>query len=114
MFDLITTKLALKEMYKEDGPERGGFVTEFMIYEVQNICNEPERGFIPSAKDVIDYVEGRNALATWHTHPNDVAELSGEDKLACKVWSNLFHFIVGKDGVRCFKYDKETGSVLEI
>lgn len=107
-------KHILKQFYADDGPERVGFViSENQLVEVENKAAEPTEGFIVSPRDIIKYTEEDSALATWHTHPDGSSNLSGEDYKTFKSWSKMYHFIIGKEGVRCFKFDEDKKAVME-
>ncbi len=114
MTDVNTLKRALLSYYAPTGPERVGFVLEREIVEVPNVCQNPEEGFAVNPLDVILYTEEQKALATWHTHPGVSSNLSGEDFKTFKAYPQLAHFVVGKDGVRCYKYSTEKKTILEV
>lgn len=80
------------------------------IIEVENTHPEPDKGFkIPAAK-LVEYED--QLYGTWHTHPMDTANLSQEDYRGFNQWSDLRHFVIGIDGVRCFEL--EGGLVVEV
>lgn len=84
------------------GPERVGFVMPSgEVIEVDNVCDTPESGFDVSGADIVAHTSV--AYATWHTHPDQDANLSAKDYEAFLNWPNLRHFIVGNDGVRCYE-----------
>ena len=113
--NLVTIKKLLKNYYVENGPERVGFIIpQNEIIEVKNTSEKPYDGFIVAAEDIIHYTEERGAIATWHTHPNQDANLSGEDNKIFLNWPDLIHFIIGNDGVRAYKYDEELKYIVEV
>lgn len=87
---------------KADTVEHCGLVlTDGTILETLNTHTTPENGFVIPAKEMLKHED--QLLGTWHTHPNDVANLSQSDFAGFSQWPQLQHFIVGVDGVRCFK-----------
>lgn len=113
--NLLTIKKLLTNFYSNEGPERVGFIIpRNEIVEVENISENPLDGFLVDAEDIIHYTETKGAIATWHTHPNQSANLSGEDNRIFFNWPELTHFIIGNDGVRAFKYDEKLKDILEI
>lgn len=102
----------LNNFYSDEGFERVGFIIGNEIIEVTNICRSPDEGFMVSTSDILEY--GDKADATWHTHPNAPANLSQEDYVSIKNWPNMRHYIIGKDGVRCYKYDKDLKAIIEV
>lgn len=109
------TKHVLKRFYEENGNERCGFVLQhYGIHEVPNICENPDKGFLINTLDIRKYIESGAAIATWHTHPNKDSNLSGEDYRCFRAYPNVFHYIIGNDGVRCFKFDKDKQVILEV
>lgn len=113
--NLVTIKKLLKTYYDEHGPERVGFIVpRNEIVEVKNTSEKPYEGFLVDAQEIIHYTEERNAIATWHTHPNQDANLSGEDNKIFWNWPDLIHFIIGNDGVRAYKFDEELQDIIEV
>lgn len=102
----------LKSLYSEEGVERGGFITDKELFEVENEHVNPLEGFCFSFDD-LDRLEQEDVIATFHTHPNGPSNLSKEDCVAFKNWSNLLHFIVGKDGIMCYKVTERNTIVIE-
>lgn len=101
----------LVKFYSNDGPERGGFVLgDGFVVERPNASPDPQGSFCLSAEDLIKHEAF--AVATWHTHPGASANLSGDDYIAFRNWSNLKHYIIGNNGVRCYAVD-DGGRVLE-
>lgn len=91
----------LEQFYAESGPERIGFILEDgTIVETENVCPEPEKGFKYRPEDLIKY--GDRAIASWHTHPGQHANLSLADHEGFQNYPKWKHYIVGKDGVRCY------------
>jgi len=86
---------------KAETVERCGLILfDGTILEVENTHPEPERGFRLPAKEMLKHEE--NLYGTWHTHPQDTANLSQTDYAGFNQWPKLRHFIIGIDGVRCF------------
>ena len=105
----------LASLYTPYGVERVGFIINTnTIAEVQNNSSDPENGFMVSPEDIERYTEEQVAAASWHTHPGGDANLSGEDFRMFKAYRTMKHFIVGKDGVRCFQYDEASRTILEV
>lgn len=111
---IADAKIQLENFYSEKGEERCGFITEKGISEAKNIAAEPLEGFQIAGEEIIEYVENQSAWATWHTHPSVDCNLSGRDHAMFKMWSNLYHFVIGKDGIKCFKFDTTKKAVLEV
>ena len=105
-------KDVLKDLYSESGQEKIGFIVDSCIIEVKNIASDPFNNYMMSTQDIIYYTPIATAL--WHTHPNEKSNLSDEDYVTIKNWPNLKHYIIGSDGVRCYKWDKEIKAVIEI
>lgn len=100
----------LSKFYADSGPERIGFVLDDgKIVECENIHPEPEQGFEFRAEDLIEF-ENR-AVASWHTHPNQDSNLSMSDYSGFRHWPKLKHYVIGNDGIRCFKVER--GKVVE-
>lgn len=79
------------------------------VQELKNVHPEPLLGFRIDPAEVIKYCD--DAEATWHTHENE-AYPSGADFLTFVNWPNMVHYIIGSDGVRCYKVERT--AVLEI
>lgn len=108
-------KEVLSVLYSETGPERVGFIHgEHSIIEVPNISKLPDEGFCVSGSVIIEHTEQKDCWATWHTHPNEDSNLSGEDYRSFKAWSNLTHFVIGNDGVKAFKWDSQKDALVEV
>lgn len=115
MKQLPLIKKLLNSFYYHEGIERVGFVIpENEIVEVKNRSENPLNSFLVSPQDIIEFTETKQAIATWHTHPNQSANLSGEDYKIFKSWPKLIHFIVGNDGVKAFKFDEQLQDIIEI
>jgi proteasome lid subunit RPN8/RPN11 len=113
---MITKKIKNKllKYYSDEGKERVGFITKKgNIAEVENICNDPENGFVVSTEDIINYAEDKESIATWHTHPNQSCNLSGEDSKMFYQWPDMFHIIIGKDGLNVYTVDS-TGTLIVV
>lgn len=108
-------KSVLKNLYSDKGNERVGFIRgENRIIEVPNISAAPMEGFRISAADIINHVENFQCWATWHTHPNEDSNLSGEDYVSFTAWPDLHHFVIGNDGVKCYKWDEDKKALLQV
>jgi proteasome lid subunit RPN8/RPN11 len=84
--------------------ERLGFILEDgEIVEFENIAPNPQFSFEASAEAVMTFED--RAIASWHTHPGASANLSAEDAVAFKSRPDWLHYIVGNDGVRCFRVE---------
>lgn len=88
---------------KLDGPkERVGYILKNgEIVEVENICEDPENGFDVKGEDLLKWPP--LAAATWHTHPGQTSNLSGADYAGFQYYPDLLHYIVGTDGVSCYR-----------
>lgn len=105
----------LNSFYSDEGIERVGFIKgEHNIVEVKNNCDKPMDGFKVSTQDLITHTEDGTCWATWHTHPKDDANLSGEDYRSFKSYPDYTHFIIGKDGVRAFKWNEDKKALVEV
>jgi proteasome lid subunit RPN8/RPN11 len=113
--NLERIKTNLLALYKPNGAERVGFVQEEnRIVEVANVHDEPTLGFQVSPADIIRFVEERKCWATWHTHPNEDCNLSGEDYRMFNAYKHMHHFIIGNDGIRHYKYDEEKQAIVVV
>jgi proteasome lid subunit RPN8/RPN11 len=102
----------LTSIYSNEGIERGGFLTKNELIEVENDHPNKIEGFSFKIED-LERLEDEEVVATFHTHPNGKSNLSKEDCVAFKNWSNLLHFIVGKDGISCYKVTDRNTIVIE-
>lgn len=103
----------LKEFYSDEGIERGGYILrDGTIVEVENVHPNKVEGFAFSVND-LDKLENEDVIATFHTHPNGKANLTREDSIAFRNWSEFLHFIVGKDGIMCYKVTERDTIVIE-
>lgn len=110
-------KDTLDVFYTSEGIERCGFIDfDNKAIEVSNVSPEPEQGYMMRGEDVITFTETHRCWATWHTHPGRdyTANLSVDDYECFKAWPNLIHFIVGSDGVRCYRWDTDKQAVIQI
>lgn len=95
-----------------DGPERVGCITkDGIIKEFVNESMEPDESFIVG-EAALKILEDE-AVATWHTHPQGSPNLSGDDYIGFRSWPDLYHFILGNPGVKCYKYSRDKGAILE-
>ena len=102
----------LTRIYSPEGNERCGVLTDLQIVELENCSPTPHAGFDISGNDTLAWFD--KAKATWHTHPGMPSNLGGEDYQMFTEWKDLYHFIVGCDGVRCYKYDREKQALMEV
>lgn len=108
-------KKILASLYTPNGAERVGFITkDNHIVEVKNVAKDPTQGFMISAEDIIEYTEVKGCWASWHTHPNEDSNLSGEDYLTFKAYPKIIHLIVGNDGVRAFMWNEIKKAIVEV
>ena len=112
--EIEEVKKLLKHFYAVEGNERVGFVHTDTIIEVRNAAENPVLGFFIGPEDVLKHTEEMNAWASWHTHPSQNSNLSGEDHKMFVQWPDLYHFIIGSDSVKCYKWDSLKKAVLEI
>lgn len=92
----------LQALYKPDGPERVGFIlNDGTVVEVENIAEDPIKGFDVSDADLLALEDAM--VASWHTHPGQTGNLSLDDHDSFLQWSHLVHHIIGNDGVWTFK-----------
>lgn len=109
------TKKKLNKFYSETGPELVGFVSaKGKVSPVTNVSPDPDEGFMVSAADIEFYTEVTPSKATWHTHPGETSNLSGEDYKTFMVWDDMIHFIIGKDGVTAYYFDDEAKGILQV
>ena len=93
---------ALKKFYSAEGPERVGLILKSgKAIELENVAPDPQVGSTISLDDLVRYED--EAVATWHTHPSAPSNLSMDDYEAFKNWPHLKHYIIGLEGVRCFR-----------
>lgn len=101
----------LLSMYSNSGKERGGYLTEDAVVECKN-SSEDEGFYIPDY-DALEMMCEEGVIATFHTHPNMSANLSKEDFSSFQNWGHLLHFIVGNNGVMCYKVNNKGNVVIE-
>ena len=70
------------------------------VVELPNHSNTPEKSFMLARQDIKPY-DGQ-AVATWHTHPENNVNLSALDYLAFLQLPNLTHYIVTETRIRSF------------
>lgn len=106
----ISPKIKTALLNKFEGEEeRVGFIlADEKVVEVQNVCSEPKDGFDVAPEDLLLYVD--DAVASWHTHPNNSSNLSVRDFETFLFYPHMRHYIVGVDGVSEFYV--EDGEVL--
>ena len=102
---------SLQNLYTTEGNEKGGFISfDFEIVECQNCHIEPENNFTYNFDD-LDRLE-TYGWATFHTHINKSSNLSKEDYDSFQNWYDLIHFIIGNDGISCYKVT-DRGTVIK-
>lgn len=112
--NIDSIKKALKDFYAPEGVERVGFIgNRNTIIEVKNISPKPTEGFLVDPTDTIKAIN-LGAWASWHTHPNQDSNLSGEDHKNFRNWPYMVHFIVGNNGVKAYHYDSTKKAILEL
>lgn len=95
-----------------DTEERCGLLlTDDTVVEIKNVSNNPVIGYLMDPKEVLPYLTDEKIKGTWHTHPDGPADLSGEDLKGFLAWPHLIHYVIGKDGVKCYRV--ENGVVLK-
>ncbi len=105
----------LKELlnkYSDEGHERLGFVLEDLtVVELTNCHEDPEHGAKYLSQDLFNYVYNPKypkwAIATWHTHPSEPKNLTGEDYTSFRNHPQLTHYIIGNDGVAHYTVDSK-------
>ena len=106
----IVRKLKRK-LRKDDTLERCGLVlSDGMVFQLENIHPQPERGFIIPGSEMFKYAT--TLCGTWHTHPGREATFSQEDYFGFCNWPDLIHFIIGTDGVKAYRV--EDGVIVEV
>lgn len=98
-------------MYSNSGKERGGYVTSDSVVECEN-SSEDDNFYIPDY-NTLDKMSEEDVVATFHTHPSKSANLSKEDFSSFQNWGHLLHFIVGNNGVMCYKVNNKGNVVIE-
>lgn len=97
-------RLLLQKRHEPDSIERVGFVArDGSIIEVVNISPDPYKSFIVRGEDIMKYAFDENIIATWHTHPQKDANLTVQDNEMFLNHPQLRHYIIGTDGVRCYR-----------
>lgn len=103
----------LQKFYAPEGDERAGFImTDGSIVEVRNIAENRQDDFLGYPDDIVKYCD--DAVGSWHTHPGKDGNLSVKDYYNFSAWEDLYHCIVGSDGVRTYRYDTEKKAVMEL
>jgi len=100
----------LKQKYSDTGHERLGFIlSEGEVVELDNAHDVPQHGAKYSSSDLFRYMFSGDftVKATWHTHPSETKNLSGDDYVAFKNYPDIDHYVIGNDGVR--RYYVEEG-----
>jgi len=94
----------------DDENERCGFLLkDGTIVEITNVATEPRVSYEMDAAEALPYIEAGTVAATWHTHPDGDANLSGDDYEGFLRWPDLDHYVIGRAGddviVRWFHVD---------
>ena len=100
------------KLYSPIGDELIGVYCDNKLVMLTNASPDPTCSFDISADDIMEWMD--KSQATWHTHPNAPANLSGEDYQTFMQWPDHYHFIAGNDGVKCYKYDAGKDALLEV
>lgn len=111
-----TIKKLLRDYYEPNVEyERVGFIRpNNYIVEVPNISDLPRESFNVSAEVIEKEVEENKAIGTWHTHPKGLANLSYLDYYSYKSYPELYHFIVGSDKTKCYKWDTDKDALIQL
>jgi proteasome lid subunit RPN8/RPN11 len=89
-----------------DTEERCGLLlTDDTVVPIKNIANDPVMGFLMDPTEVLPYLTEGKIKGTWHTHPQGPADLSNDDLRGFLAWPNLVHYIIGPDGILCYRVD---------
>ncbi|WP_152613159.1 MPN domain-containing protein [Inquilinus limosus] len=92
----------LLQLHRPDGPERVGFILNGdKVVEVENIADKPNDAFQVRGEDLVRYED--DIVGTWHTHPFGTSQLSTEDYIAFLNYPMIEHWVIGRDGARCYK-----------
>lgn len=90
----------LKKKFKP-GVERGGFVlADGKVVECKNIAADPTSTYQMSDTDLCKYAD--DAVAIWHTHPDDETLLSVDDHNCFVQWPGYYFGLISEKGVRWF------------
>lgn len=95
-------ELEISYFYSNNGPERGGIVTNQGIIELKNVAENPEQGFEISTED-LSKLDDPNTIGTFHTHPNGSSNLSMDDYMSFLNYPRLVHYIYGQQGLKKFQ-----------
>lgn len=111
--NLTKTQLTdLQNLYSDKGNEVGGYITnDGAIVVCDNYHVEPDNNFTYSITD-LDKLDSGEVWATFHTHIGKSSNLSKEDYDSFQNWAFLIHFIIGDDGVSCYRVTNH-GSVVK-
>lgn len=102
-------------LQKGDVKERCGVVlNDGTVVEIENIAEEPAKGFEMDPVQFLEQLKTGNVDRTWHTHPDGPPVLSGEDYTTFLAWPSLKHSIIGIDEgkVTVMTYHTEDGAIL--
>lgn len=108
-----TTFEKLKELYKDDGLEVGGYIKNDNVVLCENDSPNPLENFSFKMEDLIKINDEEGAVALFHTHPNGTAVMSKEDFKAFLNYPDFFHLIVGKDNLLCYKVTERETVIIE-
>lgn len=90
----------------------GVILADNTIVELDNLHSEPETDATLASEDLFTYFYSGeyDVKATWHTHVDESADLSGQDYSTFLLHPDLDHYIIGTDGVK--KYVVKEGAVI--
>jgi proteasome lid subunit RPN8/RPN11 len=84
-----------------DTAERCGLILKRgRVIEVDNVAEDPERGFEIDAAKLVEYED--RLVGTWHTHPGHGSNLSERDWFGFMQWPKLKHWIIGATTISSF------------
>lgn len=110
----------MKELQEYWNPhvERGGFITkDGTIIQVENEHPDPANYMMFTLYDKV-FFEGKtyyweDLVATWHTHPNEDANLSFEDYALFRELPGWYHYIVAQNKVVCYFVENDAVLIYE-
>lgn len=102
----------LESMYVDNGIERGGYVNSTGVVECKNVHVNPVENFELDFED-LDEMCKEDCFATWHVHVNGLSNLTTMDYRSFQNYPEHYHFIVGKDGLSCYKVNERGVVVIE-
>lgn len=102
----------LESMYVESGIERGGYINSSGVVECKNVHVNPVENFELDFDD-LDKMCAKDCFATWHVHVNGTSNLTTMDYRSFQNYPEHYHFVVGKDGLSCYKVNERGVVVIE-